>query len=118
MEAEKISLYAMAVGFPVATSVLMHVGGMVHDDLSAGRTPIVGQTYSYFGFTFDDKFVIYELVFFAGLFQWLLSLMFYNLLKMFGWDKVIDGYYKALVDWVTTTGNEIKSAADSGSNPF
>ena len=116
MAADKLSLYAMAVGFPVATSVLMHFGNHVSADLAEGRTPLVMQTYEYFGFQFDQNFLIYELLFFIGLFTWLLNLMFYNLLKMFGWDKIIDDYVQALTQWVVTPGNPIN--VKSVPNPF
>ena len=107
MESEKLQLYAMAVGLPVTGSFLLALGNMVHEDLQAGRTPIVGQTYEYFGFQFDDKFLTFEILFFVGLFSWLLSLMFYNLLKMFGWDIILDNYATALTQWFVKPGNPI-----------
>ena len=65
---------------------------------------LVGQetTYTIGDVTLDQSFLIYIGVYFSTLFGGLGSLMVYNLLAMFGLDKEITNFGKALTDWFTT----------------
>lgn len=72
---------------------------------------LVGQSYTIAGVTLDQSFLIYIGVYFGTLFGGLGSLMVYNLLAMFGYDKKIQDFGKALLDWWTTPPTEEELAA-------
>ena len=72
---------------------------------------IVDASYSFAGITLDSSFIIYVGVYFSTLFGGLGSLMFYNLLAMFGLDTKIGDFGRTLVKWWTTPPTEEEMAA-------
>ena len=50
--------------------------------------------------------LIYTATYFSSLFGGLTGLMFYNLLAMFGLDKTISNFSRALTEWFTTPPTE------------
>ena len=66
----------------------------------------VEATYTLFGVTIDDTKIYYSGGFFVTLFGSLLSLMGYNLLKMFGVLDEINSFTSSLIDWFMTPAPE------------
>ena len=78
----------------MSQAVIGTLFGYSQQELGVGVT-ILGEEYA-------TEYVIYTVVYFGVLFGGLLSLMLYNLAKMFGVDVQITAITKELFDWFTT----------------
>ena len=79
---------------------------------------LVEQTsYTIGAITLDQSFLIYIGAYFSTLFGGLISLMFYNLLAMFGLDVKIGDFGRSLVKWWTTPPTAEELAAFEEGNP-
>ena len=77
---------------------------------------IVAQDYVIANITFSQDYLIYTIGYFLALFGLILTLMGYNLLKMYGLDADINYIVKQFVDWFTVPPASNTSEEDTSNS--
>ncbi len=106
---DKLSFYALAVAVPVALTSIHSFGSHMLQQADEKHLS-VAEVYTITwlsNYQIETNFVQYELGYFGALFGSLFYLMFYNLMKMYGIDIIINEQISDWVQYFTTPGYSI-----------